>query len=114
MKLSLAFDSWVSLGIAIVFGVLGTICMKLSEGLTKRKQVVFLSIFYVISFVAMTFAIQYIELSIVYAIWSGVGTVLVAAIGILYFDESASLRKLFFLSLIILGVIGIHLSNGLT
>jgi small multidrug resistance pump len=104
-------NSWLFLSIAIVFGVLGTIFMKLSHGLKKFKPIVFLLIFYAVSFTAMTLAMQYIDLSIIYAIWSGIGTILVALIGILFFNESASLQKIFFLLLIIMGVVGIHLSD---
>lgn len=114
MKISLLADSWISLAIAIVFGVLGTISMKLSHGLQKVKPTIYLAIFYTISFIALTFAMKHIELSVVYAVWSGVGTVLVATIGIFYFHESVSLRKIIFLALIVIGVIGIHLSDGLS
>lgn len=114
MKLSLMTDSWISLIIAIVFGVLGTTSMKLSHGLEVHKHVRNLIIFYAISFVALTFAIQYIELSVVYAVWSGVGTVLIAIIGIFYFHESVSLKKILYLLFIVIGVIGIHLTDGLS
>lgn len=114
MKLSLLQDSWISLGVAIIFGVLGTISMKLSHGLRKLKPTFALILFYVISFAALTIAMQYIELSIVYAVWSGVGTILMAAIGIFYFNESVSMRKVVYLALIVIGIIGIHLSDGIT
>jgi small multidrug resistance pump len=106
-------SGWLFLGIAIIFGVLGTIFMKLSHGLQKLKPVLFLLIFYTISFIAMTLAMQHIELSIIYAVWSGMGTILVVIISILFFNESASFQKIFFLLLIIIGVIGIHLSDSL-
>lgn len=114
MKFSLMIDSWISLGIAIVFGVLGTISMKLSHGLQKFRPALCVAIFYTISFIALTFAMNYIELSVVYAVWSGVGTLLVAAVGILHFNESLSVKKIIFLLLIVIGVIGIHLSDGLS
>lgn len=114
MNLSLIADSWISLSIAIVFGVLGTISMKLSHGLQKLKPALFTALFYTISFIALTFAMKYLDLSVVYAVWSGVGTLLVASIGILYFNESISIKKVIFLLLIVIGVIGIHLNNGLS
>lgn len=114
MTLSLVAESWISLSIAILFGVLGTIFMKLSQGLQKFKPACFTAVFYTISFIALTFAMKYLDLSVVYAVWSGVGTLLVAAIGILHFNESISVKKVFFLLLIIIGVIGIHLNNGLS
>lgn len=111
MNALLAFECWTSLAIAIIFGVLGTIAMKVSHGLEHVKPAVSLAIFYTISFVAMTFTLKYLQLSVVYAIWSGVGTILVAIVGIVYFNESLSPRKVLFLLLIVLGVTGIHLGD---
>lgn len=104
--------SWWYLVVAIFFGVLGTVSMKLSHGLKKWKPSVCLALFYCISFIALTMAIQGIDVSIVYAIWSGVGTILVAVIGVLIFDESVSLNKVISLLLVVIGVIGIHLANA--
>lgn len=104
--------SWLSLAVAIVFGVLGTISLKLSHGLHRSRAAMFLVVFYTISFIALTFAMKHLDLSVVYAVWSGVGTILVATIGILYFEESVSVKKIVFLLLIVLGVLGIHLSDG--
>lgn len=105
-------NSWLFLVVAIVFGALGTIFIKLSSGLQKLVPTIFLLLCYGISFITMTFAMREISLSIVYAIWSGVGTVLVAFVGIVFFHESASLQKVFFLLLIIVGVIGIHVNGN--
>jgi small multidrug resistance pump len=106
--MSTVVESWVSLSIAIFFGVLGTTQLKLSHGLTNKKHTIYLAIFYAISFVAMTFAMKYLELSIVYAVWSGAGTLLITAVGFLHFDEKISIKKIIFLILIVFGVIGIH------
>ncbi len=114
MKLSLMADSWICLSVAIIFGVMGTVFMKLSHGLRRIKPTILLSISYTICFVALTFAMKYIELSVVYAVWSGAGTILVAGVGVFYFGESLSLRKVLFLMLIVIGVIGMHISDGLT
>ncbi len=108
MKIPLITYSWMALLIAIIFGALGSISMKLSYGLQKIKPSICLVIFYSICFIALTFSIKHIELSIVYAIWSGIGTVFVATIGIFYFNESISIKKIIFLSLIVIGVIGIQ------
>lgn len=105
-------NSWLWLIIAIPFGVLGTVSMKLSHGLKKWKPCISLVIFYTISLAALTLAIQGIDISIVYAIWSGIGTILIAIIGILIFEESISLRKVISLLLIVAGVVGIHLTDA--
>ena len=105
------YNSWYCLWVAILFGVLGTISLKLSHGLQKFKPSICLALFYSISFVALTLSLQSIDISIVYAVWSGVGTILVALIGVVIFKESISVKKVLSLFLIIAGVLGIHLAN---
>jgi small multidrug resistance pump len=112
MNMTLMVECWGSLAVAIIFGVLGTISLKVSHGLSHAKPAVSLAFFYTISFVAMTFAMKYLDLSVVYAVWSGIGTVLVAIVGIAYFGETLSLRKIFFLLLIVGGVLGIHFGDN--
>jgi small multidrug resistance pump len=103
--------SWAYLVTAIVLEVCGTTCMKLSHGFTKLLPSVLLFAFYGLSFSAMTLAIKRIEVSVAYAIWSGLGTALIAAIGILWFKEVVSTLKLLSLLLIVLGIIGLNLSG---
>ena len=105
-------SSWLCLAIAIFFGVLGTVSMKLSNGLQRLKPSICLFIFYFISFAAMTLAVDGVDVCIVYAIWSGVGTTLVAIIGVLLFHESISITKVVSIFLIVIGVVGIHLANA--
>jgi small multidrug resistance pump len=104
-------DSWIYLLFAILFGVFGTISMKMSRGLRKWQPSIFMLMAYSISFVALTMAIKSIDIGIVYAVWSGVGTILVAIVGVIMFGESISIKKIISLCLIVLGVIGIHLTN---
>jgi small multidrug resistance pump len=59
----------------------------------------------------LSLALRGIDLSTAYAIWSGVGTAIVAAIGILWFGEPAGAWKLASLALIIVGVVGLHLAG---
>lgn len=105
-------SSSLCLLVAILFGVFGTISMKLSNGLQKLKPSLCLLFFYIISFAALTLAIQGVDVSIVYAIWSGVGTILVAIIGVFMFNESISFKKVISILLIVIGVLGIHLTNA--
>ena len=98
---------WLFLIGAILLEVAGTISMKLSDGFTRPIPSVFIFLFYVTSFVALTFALKKIEVSTAYTIWAGVGTALVAIIGIIYFKEAATGIKLVSIILIIIGVIGL-------
>lgn len=104
--------SWICLLIAIVFGVCGTVCMKLSDGFQKLKPSLYLILFYTISFAALTLAVQGVDIGIVYAVWSGIGTILVAIIGVVLFHEYISVKKVISLLFVVIGVVGINLSNA--
>ena len=103
---------WFILAGAIVLEVAGTTSMKLSQGFTRLVPSVLLFVFYAASFVALTFSLKKIEVSVAYAVWSGVGTALIAAIGIVIFRESANPLKFFSILLIIAGVVGLNLSGA--
>lgn len=104
--------SWLYLFAAILFEVAGTMSMKLSEGFTKLLPSVMIFFCYAIAFVFLTLTLKRIELSVAYTVWSGVGTTIVALIGIFYFGESATALKLASITLVIAGVIGLKLSAG--
>jgi small multidrug resistance pump len=89
--------------------VIGTTNMKLSEGFTKTLPSILMFVFYVFSFAFLTLALKKIDLSLTYAIWSGVGTALIATIGILYFKEPVTAIKIGSIALIIIGVVGLML-----
>ena len=104
--------SWILLLAAICMEVCGTTCMKLSEGFTRWLPSVLIFVFYGISFALMTFAVKKLELSIAYAIWSGVGTLLIALIGLFWFKEPLTALKVVSMALVIAGVIGLNLSSS--
>lgn len=99
------------LGAAILLEISGTTALKLSDGFTRPLPAAVVVVCYVSSFVVLSWALRGIDLSTAYAIWSGVGTALVAAIGIVWFGEAAGMWKLFSLVLIIAGVAGLHLAG---
>lgn len=109
---SLQLHSWILLFIAIFCGVLGTSCIKLSFNFQGWKLLFTLLMLYFIAFVAMTLALQGIEMSIVYAVWSGLGTILIAFIGLFVFNEAISVKKIVSLLLILVGILGINLTNA--
>jgi len=103
--------SVVYLAIAILLEISGTTALKLSDGFTRLGPVMVVVVCYVASFAVLSLALRRIDLSTAYAVWSGVGTALVAAIGILWFGEPAGLWKLLSLALIIVGVAGLNLAG---
>ena len=104
-------QSWIILSVAIVLEVAGTNCMKLSQGFSRLIPSVLIFVFYGLSFVGLTIALKKIDVSIAYAVWAGIGTALIAVIGIVYFKESLTLVKVLSLLLIITGVVGLNLGG---
>ncbi|MFY9609380.1 MAG: multidrug efflux SMR transporter [Blastocatellia bacterium] len=103
---------WIYLVLAIVLEVSGTTCMKLSEGFTKLVPSILLFMFYTLSLGMLTLALKKIDVSVAYAVWSGMGTALIATIGVLWFKEPMTALKLISLALIIIGVVVLNLSGG--
>jgi small multidrug resistance pump len=100
-------ESWIYMIVAIILEISGTTCMKLSQGFTKVVPSVLIFVFYAGCFAFLTLALKRIEVSVAYSVWSGLGTTLIAAIGIIWFHESVTLIKLISIALIVVGVIGI-------
>ena len=105
--------SWIYLMAAIVTEVIGTTCMKFADGFTNLVPSVLIFVFYAISFVLMTIAMKTIDLGMTYAIWSGLGTALIFALGAVFFRETVTPLKLISIALILAGVIGLRLSSEL-
>lgn len=96
--------------LAILFEVAGTTSMKLAEGFTKTGPSILIFVFYSVSFFFLTLTLRRLELSLAYAIWSGLGTSLIALIGVFYFHEPMTVVKIISLMLVIVGVIGLELA----
>ena len=101
---------WFLLFAAILLEVAGITSMKLSRGFSEPLPSAAVPLFYVLSAGAVILALKRLDLSVTYAIWSGVGTALAAMIGIAYFREPLSLFKLASLLLVVLGVAGLSLA----
>jgi len=104
-------QAWWVLSLAIVFELGGTTCMRLSAGFTRLTPSVLIFVFYAISFALNVLVIRVLGLSVVYAVWSGAGTLATALIGFLYFKEPATAMKMASAGLIVMGVMGMHLST---
>ena len=103
----------ILLCIAILFEVAGITSMKLSRGFAELLPSVGVFVLYICS-AAVILALKRLELSVAYAIWSGVGTALTALtalIGIAYFREPLTLIKLGSIALVVVGVAGLSLAG---
>jgi small multidrug resistance pump len=102
---------WIFLSVAILSEVSGTTLMKLSDGYTKLLPSVGMFLCYGISLSTLTYAVQQIDIGVAYAIWSGVGTILITLIGVALFNQSLSLLNVVSILLIVAGVAGLHLHS---
>lgn len=103
---------WLYLTIAILSEVAGTTCMKLSAGFTKSTPATLMWVFYGVCFYFLTLTLKKVDVSIAYAIWSGVGTALIATLGVLYFREPINILKVVGIVAIIGGVVALNMSGG--
>lgn len=104
--------SWLYLVLAIVSEVAGTTSMKLSEGFAKPVASVAIFVFYAFSIGFLTLTLTRIDVGVSYAIWSGLGTALIATIGVVWFGEPVTALKLASLALIVVGVVGLNLGGA--
>lgn len=104
-------QAWAVLAVAIVFEVGGSTSMRLSEGLSRPGPSVMIFVLYSVSFLLNAMVIRTLGLSVAYAVWAGVGTVLTAAVGYVWFREPLTTLKIMSTALIIIGVFGLHLST---
>ena len=103
--------SWFLLILGICAEIIGTTSMKLSEGFTKLAPSIAIFVFYGLSLTLVTLSLKKIDVSVAYAIWSGVGTAAIAGIGFFFFKEQLSPIKICCILLIVIGVIGLNLAE---
>lgn len=102
---------WLYLLFAIILELFGTTMMKLSNGLTNIMPTIGMFTGYVLCFIFLSLALKTIEMSVAYAIWSAVGIILIAIIGICFFHENINIAKIVGIFLIIIGVVTVKLNS---
>ena len=105
-------SKWLLLSVAIVAEVFGTSFLKASEGFSKFWPSVAVIVGYVVAFYFLALSLKFIPVGIAYAIWAGVGVVLIALIGWVVFGQSLDLPAIIGITLIITGVIILNVFSG--
>ena len=96
---------YVYLAFAVVFEVIGTAALKASETLTKPMPIVVMALSYMATFFFMAQVMRYLPVGVTYAIWSGLGIVLISCISAFYFKEWLDVPAIIGLAMIIAGII---------
>lgn len=106
---------YLILAFAVMFETIGTTALKASEQFTKVGPSVVVVLAYAISFYLLSITLRTMSVGIVYALWSGLGIVMIATIGWTLFGQKLDLAALAGLAMIIGGIAVIHLfSNSVT
>lgn len=100
--------AWIYLIIAGVFEIVWAISLKYSEGFTKLFPSIITGIGMVISFYFLSLALKTLPIGTSYAVWTGIGAVGTVIFGMIFFNEPRDFSRIFFLSLIIIGIIGLN------
>ncbi|SDZ87478.1 DMT family transporter [Microbulbifer marinus] len=101
--------AYLYLAIAIVAEVVGTTALKASEQFTRPLPTLIVAVGYGIAFYMLTLVLRTLPVGIAYAIWSGLGVVLVTLVGMAVYREVPDLPAIIGIGLIIIGVIVINL-----
>lgn len=101
--------SWLLLFIAGIFEICWAIGLKYSHGFTKFWPSVFTAVSMIISMVLLSIAVKEIPIGTGYAVWTGIGAVGTAILGIFLFNESSEFIRVFFMLLIIVGIAGLKI-----
>ena len=104
--------SWTLLVVAGLFEIAWAIGLQYSDGLTKPIPTAATAIALVISMVLLARAVQDLPIGTAYAVWTGIGAVGTATLGVVLFDEPASLARMGFIAVIVCGIVGLHSVSG--
>nr|WP_317984041.1 multidrug efflux SMR transporter [Affinibrenneria salicis] len=102
----------VYLAVAIVMEVIATTCLKASDGFTRWLPGGITIVCYALSFWCLSITMRTLPIGIIYAIWSGVGIVLIGIIGWLVYGQKLDLPALIGLGMIIGGVVVVNVFSS--
>ncbi len=100
---------WLSLAVAIVAEVVGTSFLKASAGFTKPLPVIAVVVGYGLSFYFLSLTLETLPVGIAYAVWSGVGLVLITAVAWVAYGQTLDLPAVIGMGLILAGVLILNL-----
>ena len=106
--------AYVYLSIAIVFEVIATTALKSSESFSRLVPSLIVVIGYAVAFFALSLTLKTIEVGVAYAIWAGLGIVLIAILGVVVHQETIDLAGAMGMALIISGVVVLNVFSNMS
>ena len=104
--------AWLLLVVAGLLEIVWAVALKQSEGFTRLWPSVLGIGGALLSFILLAVALRHLPAGTGYAVWVGIGAVGVAVAGIILFGECASIARVAFLALIVVGIVGLRLVEG--
>ena len=104
--------SWPTLVVAGLFEIAWAIGLGYSDGLTKPLPTLGTVAALVVSMALLAKAVQDLPVGTAYAVWTGIGAVGTASLGIVLFDEPADLTRVAFIGVVVVGIVGLHATSG--
>lgn len=101
--------AWVILGLAGLFEIGWAVGLAYTEGFTRLWPTVATAILLVVSMALLGIAVRSLPLGTAYAVWTGIGSVGTALLGIVLFREPATVARLVCIGLIVAGIVGLKL-----
>lgn len=101
--------TYLYLIMAIIFEVIGTAALQASEQFTRPKPLILTALGYMAAFYFLSLVLRTMPVGIAYAIWSGLGVVLITLVGLVWFGQRLDLPAIIGLGLIVAGVAVINL-----
>lgn len=105
---------YLYLMLAVLFETIGTTALQASQQFTKLVPSLIVIAAYGSAFYLLGLTLKYMPVGVVYAIWSGLGIIFIAAIGFVVFGQRLDLPAVIGLALIITGILIIHLLSNTT
>ena len=104
-----AVNAWLTLGIAIVAEVIGTSALKASEGFTRWLPSLVVVLGYAVAFYCLSLVLRHIPVGVAYAVWSGLGIVLITLVAFVLYGQKIDTAGLIGMGLIVAGVLVLNL-----
>lgn len=104
--------AWLLLISAGLLEIVWAISMKASQGFTKPNFISITLIAAALSFWLLGLALRQLPVGTAYAVWTGIGAVGAAVLGIVFFGEPITLARIGCIALIVLGILGLKLLGG--
>jgi len=100
---------WVVLFIAGLFEIAWAVGLKYSDGFSKLWPSVFTVASMIISMALLAYSVKHLPVGTAYAVWTGIGAVGTVILGMFLFNESKEFIRIFFIFLIVVGIVGLKL-----